>query len=89
MVKTNKTAVNQSKSGQSAKTKKSTKKPRPKEVRIAVISIFDGNQDGQQVFIDLMLRKSYDSAVATNKTLDYSPEKQYNRDKVFSDVRVS
>ena len=85
MTKTKKTATNQPKSGQSAKTKNI----RPKQTQISVISIFDGNQDGQQVFIDLILRKSYESAVATNKTLDSSTQNQYNRDKVFSDVRVS
>ena len=85
MTKTKKTATNQSKSEQSTKTKNT----RPKQTQISVTSIFDGNQDGQQVFIHLILRKSYESAVVTNKTLDYSPQNQYNRDKVFSDVRVS
>ena len=63
---------------------------------ISVKSIFDGNQDGRQVFIDLILRKNHQnitnnvkSGQKSNKSLDSSTQNQYNRDKVFSDVRVS
>lgn len=52
-------------------------------IEISVTTVFDGKQDGQQAFIDLILKRRRDKL-----TLESKPGIVYNRDKVFSDVRV-
>ena len=57
-----------------------------KQPEIIVRVLFEGRQASQQVFIDLILQK-----MRGNKKefgLDSVSVNPYNRDKVFSDVRV-
>ena len=58
-----------------------------KQTEIDVRVLFKGKQDSQQAFIDLILQKMRSSNQKSG--LDSVPVNPYNRDKVFSDVRVS
>ena len=53
-----------------------------RKTQISVTTVFDGKQDGRQVFIDLILMKH-----RANSKLDSDPAAKYNNSKVFSDVR--
>ena len=57
-----------------------------KQPEIIVRVLFEGKQASQQAFIDLILQKTR----GNNKEfdLDSISANPYNRDKVFSDVRV-
>ena len=57
-----------------------------KPVEITVTTVFSGKQDSKQAFIDLLLLKHREGE--GNKNLDAIRHNSYNRDKVFSDVRV-
>jgi hypothetical protein len=58
-----------------------------KQTEIDVRVLFEGKQNSQQAFIELILHKMR----SDNQKFDLDSEStnQYNRDKVFSDVRVS
>jgi hypothetical protein len=55
---------------------------------ISVVTVFDGKQDGQQVFIDLILKKRRAGADSRQFGIDAAPPDRYTQGKVFSDVRV-
>ncbi|MDR1704657.1 MAG: hypothetical protein LBS19_08230 [Clostridiales bacterium] len=56
---------------------------KPKPIEISVTTVFDGKQDGRQVFIDLIIKRRRDKM-----SLESKPQIGYNNSKVFSDVRV-
>jgi len=63
---------------------------KPKQPEISVTTVFAGKQDGRQAFVDLILRRIRQlTEDERNKNLDSGLPRQYNRDKVFSDVRVN
>ena len=57
-----------------------------KQTEISVRVLFEGKQNSQQAFIDLILQKIRNNNQKSG--LDSAPVNSYNRDKVFSDVRV-
>jgi hypothetical protein len=54
---------------------------------INVRTIFDGKRDRSQVFADLIIHKAANHA--QNQKLETAVSARYNKDKVFSDVRVA
>ena len=58
-----------------------------KQTEISVRVLFEGKQNSQQAFIELILHKMRSNN--QNFGLDSTSVNPYNRDKVFSDVRVS
>ncbi len=60
---------------------------RERTTTISVITVFDGKQNQQQAFIELILKKYQEHK--ENKNIDLISPKTYNYDKVFSDVHVS
>ena len=57
-----------------------------KQPEIIVRVLFEGKQASQQAFIDLILQKMRGNKKGFG--LDSVSDNPYNRDKVFSDVRV-
>ena len=55
-----------------------------KQPQITVTTVYNGKQDIQQIFIDLILKKHQKNICVVNKHLN-----EYNRGKVFSNVRVT
>ena len=53
---------------------------------ISVVTVFDGKQDGRQVFIELILSKR--RADSARLEIDAAQPKTYNDSRVFSDVHV-
>ena len=54
-----------------------------RKVQVTVATVFDGKQDARQVFIDLILKRHREKMTVVS-----DPVNEYNRGKVFSDVRV-
>lgn len=55
-----------------------------KQTEISVSTVFDGTRDNQEVFIELILENHRKA----NYGVDLDGGKNYNMDKVFSDVHV-
>ena len=55
---------------------------------ISVVTLFEGNQDGRQAFIELILKKRWAGVHMKKLGIDATPHEPYTNDKVFSDVRV-
>ena len=64
---------------------------KPKQTEISVTTVFSGKQDGRQAFVDLIVRRIRQLNDENNnkKSLASDELRQYNCDKVFSDVRVN
>jgi len=54
-----------------------------RNVQVTVTTVFNSKQDARQVFIDLILKKHRENLTVASGTVS-----EYNRGKVFSDVRV-
>ena len=65
-------------------------KPKTKQTEIYISLVFDGKQASQQAFIGLILHniRKNQSLVNPKPGLDSVSATSYNKDKVFSDVRV-
>jgi hypothetical protein len=59
---------------------------RKAQTEINVRTIFDGKRERSQAFADLIIRKAANHA---QNQLETAVSARYNKDKVFSDVRVA